>query len=234
MNKARLVWFGGGLALGAIAIRGSVARASDPARLVIDKAIDGEPLQTRKRTKPVSRRFDALFEKHGRGLPLAYLRSLGKRESNLNPRDQDGPAWGLLQVVEVVRRDFNKRHRTSYSRRDLLEPRINVSIATDLLRRIIKSYHRNHPSVPNMQLNWENRRFVELLTFGWNAGWSEAGGVGRVAHYLEAKGLAEMITIDTVHEAAKAARASRHLSNARKVAWCKGVAALFRREWSTP
>ena len=42
-----------------------------------------------------------------------------------------------------------------------------------------------------------------------------------------------MITIDTVHAAAKPAGASRHLSNPRKVAWCKGVAALHRREMLT-
>ena len=108
----------------------------------------------RPRGRPVSRKYDELFSRYGRGLPLAYLRSLGKRESNLNPLDQEGPAWGLLQVIEVVRRDFNKRNDTDYSRRDLLVSRINISIATDLLRRIITSYHRNHPSVPNMQINW--------------------------------------------------------------------------------
>jgi hypothetical protein len=112
----------------------------------------------------------------------------------MNPLEASGPAWGLLQVTEVVRTDFNARHRTRYSREDLLEARINVTIATDLLRRII------------------------------------SGGVGRVARFLEGQGRHQEISIDTIHAAAREAGASRHLSNPKKVAWCKGVAALYWRE----
>jgi len=48
-------------------------------------------------------------------------------ESNLNPRSNEGPAWGLLQVIEVVRTDYNERHGTSYRRADLLDPVVNVT-----------------------------------------------------------------------------------------------------------
>ena len=188
------------------------------------------PVSTPERKGQVSRKYDAIFREHGRGLPIAYLRSLVKRESNLNPRSAKGAAWGLMQVIEVVRKDYNKRHSTRYTRNDLLDPRINVTIGADLLVRIIASYGRNHPDVPNLQETWNNRRFVELLTFGWNAGYSERGGVGKVARYLEQQGRHDDITIDTIHGAARAARASRHLSNVRKVRWCKGVAGLFARE----
>jgi soluble lytic murein transglycosylase-like protein len=194
---------------------------------LIEGVLDGPRLPS---TDSISRRFDALFERYGRGLPVAYLRSLAKRESNLNPADQSGPAWGLLQVIEVVRLDYNKRHGTDHTRLDLLKPETNIAVASDLLRRIIASYQRNHPRVPNMQTRWSNRRFVELLTFGWNAGYSERGGVGRVARYLEERGQAFRIDIDTIHQSARAAGASRHLSNARKVAWCKSVASLYERE----
>ena len=115
-------------------------------------------------------------------------------------------------------------------RADLLKPAVNIRIAADLLRRIADSYERNHPEVENMLEDWNNPRFVELLTFGWNAGYSERGGVGRVVSYLEDRGLAHAVTIDSVHRYAKAAGASRHLSNAKKVAWCKGVALLYTRE----
>ena len=77
--------------------------------------------------------------------------------------------------------------------------------------------------------HWNDLRFVELLTFGWNAGYSEAGGLGRVARYLERLG-AVNITIDQVSAHAKLAGATKLLSNPAKVAWCKGVAALFQRE----
>lgn len=189
------------------------------------------PVPTRPTPKPaeagVPRTYDRIFAEHGHGLPLAFLRALAKRESDMKPRDRQDPAWGLLQVIEVVRRDFNARHQTRYSREDLLDPRINVVIGSDLLRRIIRSYATNHPGAPNLQEDWGNRRFVELLTFGWNAGYSERGGVGRVARYLEGLGRHADITIDTIHANARAAGASRHLSNARKVAWCKSVALLF-------
>jgi hypothetical protein len=84
--------------------------------------------------------------------------------------------------------------------------------------------------VPNLREDWNNRRFVELLTFGWNAGYSERGGVGRVARFLERQGQHNEITIDSIHAAARDAGASRHLSNPKKVSWCKGVVALYSRE----
>jgi hypothetical protein len=180
-------------------------------------------------TKAVSRRFDSMFAEHGRGLPVAYLRALAKRESNMDPFDTVDPAWGLLQVIEVVRLDYNRRHGTTHSRRDLLDPVTNITIVAEALRRIIDSYRRNHPTVPNLQEDFDNPRFVELLTFGWNAGYSERAGVGRVAKYLEARGITDL-TIDTVHASAVAAKASRHLRRADKVAWCKSVRALFQRE----
>ncbi len=223
----KLIWLGGGFALGAMALRASVLRASRPSSLVVDEVLS-KPREAKAGS--VSSPFDSLFSRHGRGIPVAYLRSLAKRESNLNPAERSGPAWGLLQVIEVVRRDYNERHGTRFRRLDLLEPKTNIVIASDLLRRIIASYARNHPSVPNMQQRWNNRRFVELLTFGWNAGYSERGGVGRVARYLEGRGQGSRIDIDSIHQSARAAGASRHLSNARKVAWSKGVAWLYSRE----
>jgi soluble lytic murein transglycosylase-like protein len=176
-----------------------------------------------------ARRWDDVFARYGGGLPVAYLRALAIRESDLNPADRSGPAWGLLQVAEVVRRDYNKKRGTSHTRAELLDPRTNVTIASDLLRTIIASYRKHHSGVANLQLDWGNPRFVELLTYGWNAGFSERGGVGRVVRYLKANGATD-ITIDTVHANAVGAGASRHLARADKVRWCKGVAALFQRE----
>jgi hypothetical protein len=50
-----------------------------------------------------------------------------------------------------------------------------------------------------------------------------------VVRYLEARGTTD-ITIDLVHQYARAAGASRHLSRADKVAWSKSVVALYQRE----
>ncbi len=175
------------------------------------------------------RTFDQIFAAYGHGLPVAYLRALALRESGMNARLADGPAWGLLQVIEVVRQDYNQKTGATYTRQGLLNPIVNVSIASAALATIIEGYARNHPHVANLQENWQNPKFVELLTFGWNAGWSERGGVGRVATFLEQRGVFDL-TIDLVHEAARDAGASPHLSSDAKVRWCKSVVAQYLRE----
>lgn len=177
----------------------------------------------------VSRRYDAVFRPHAGVLPVAFLRALAQRESSMNANEQTGPAWGLLQVVEVVRRDFNKRHGTSYARTDLLDPEVNVRMSTELLHIIVKSYKRNHPDVPNLIMDWGNARFVELLVAGWNGGWSESAGLGRVARYLERRGQTR-ITIDDIFANARAAGAVRFLSEPARRKWSKSVARLYMSE----
>lgn len=175
------------------------------------------------------RRFDALFNRYRGSMPIEYVRALVARESSFHASASAGSAIGLMQIIPVVLGDYNKRHGTTYQREHLVDPRINVAIGCELLRLIIASYRRFHPRILNLQENWDNARFVELLTFGWNAGYSEAGGVGRVARYLEAHGTTD-ITIERVHEVARAAGASKHLSNVAKVRWSKSVTALYLRE----
>lgn len=175
------------------------------------------------------RRFDAVFDRYRGSIPIEYLRALVARESSFNPLARAGSAIGLMQIVPVVREDYNKRHGTPYQPEHLYDPTINVAIGCELLRHIIASYRRFHPRVPNLQENWDNPRYAELVTFGWNAGFSEVGGVGRVARYLEGLGAVD-VTIDQVAAHARAAGASKHLSNPAKVAWCKSVVALYQRE----
>ncbi|MGE3459895.1 MAG: transglycosylase SLT domain-containing protein [Kofleriaceae bacterium] len=175
------------------------------------------------------RRFDAVFERYRGSIPLAYLRALVDRESNGRPDVRTGSAVGLMQIVPVVLADYNKRHGTAVQSAQLVDPATNVAIGCELLHLIANSYRKNHPHVPNLQTDWDNPRFVELLTFGWNAGFSEAGGVGRVARYLEKLGAID-ITLDQITAHARVAGASKHLSNQAKVAWCKSVVALYLRE----
>jgi hypothetical protein len=167
------------------------------------------------------RTYDDVFARCGRGLPISYLRALALHESDMRPRLADGPAWGLLQVIEVVREDHNRRERANYTRPDLLDPAINATIAASAIALIAKSYATNHPSSRNMATDWRNPQFVALVTYGWNAGWSERAGVGRVASYLEQRGVE--VNINAVFDAAKAAGASPHLWNPAKLAWCKLV-----------
>jgi hypothetical protein len=171
------------------------------------------------------RTYDDVFAGSGRGLPVPYLRALALHESDMRPRLADGPAWGLLQVIEVVREDFNRRERKNFTRSDLLDPAVSVTIAASALALIAKSYATNHPNIPNLQPNWRNPQFVALLTFGWNAGWSERGGVGRVASFLEQRGAD--VTVNSVFDAAKASGASPHLANPMKLAFAKQVARQY-------
>jgi hypothetical protein len=167
--------------------------------------------------------YDSIFQKHAGRLPVAYLRALGKRESDLNPRSSDGAAWGLLQVIPAVLKSYNERHGTSHNREELLNPDTNVQIAADLLNRIVVAFGK-HPS-RNLKENWANPEFVKLVTAGWNSGYSEAGGVGRVADYLEQRGIP--VTHDSVFKHAGSAGATEHLSNPAKQSWQRGVAALY-------
>jgi hypothetical protein len=212
----------------------SVPVAEPPAQVDLDPSPVSSPTQV-DGPAGLSREFDPVFDRYREAIPVEYLRALAMRESGMNPSERSGPAWGLMQIVEVVRRDYNRKHRTRYTRADLQDASVNVAMCCWLLREIIAGYQRNHPDVPNLRADWSNPRFVELLTFSWNAGFSEAGGVGRVLRYLKKQRRADLIgalTIDVVHEHAAAAGASRHLQNAKKVAWCKTVVQLYESERS--
>lgn len=180
-------------------------------------------------TTPRVRRFDPVFARYRGDLPIEYVRALVERESDGLPTVRTGVAIGLMQIVPVVLTDYNKRHGTAYGDHHLTDPAFNVAIGCELLRLIIASYRKNHPRIASLQADWNNLRFVELLTLGWNAGFSEAGGLGRVARYLEQLGVDDL-DVDLVSAHAKAAGATKHLSDPAKLAWTKSVAALYQRE----
>lgn len=174
----------------------------------------------------LTREFDELFRLHGQGIPVPYLRALGNAESGLRPSDR----LGLINVVPVAVADYNRRRAASVRPEQMRDPAVNVRVAADTLRAIIDSYRRNHPDVAELAEDWTREAFVGLLTFGWNAGYSETGGVGRVVRFLRRTQPGEPITLDAVADAAHAAGAVAHLSNPRKRSYCKGVVASFRRE----
>lgn len=151
---------------------------------------------------------------------MPFLRALVKRESNFNASDTNGPAWGLMQITEVVRKG------QTASRYDLLNADTNVRIGTGLLKRIVAAFNK-HPD-PNMKEDWGNPEFVNLVLAGWNSGYSEGGGVGKVASYLEDRGIP--VTHDNVFSFASAARATSQLQKPAKQAWQKSVTDLYFRQ----
>ncbi len=172
--------------------------------------------------------YDAVFARHAGGIPIAYLRALAMRESGMNPRatanaSSANAARGLLQVVGVARTEYNRVKGTSIQPDDLWDVDTNVKIAAWLLRTIVAAYAR-HPS-KNLKTDWSNPEFVRLLTAGWNAGYSEGGGVGKVASYLEARG--QPVTHASVVASAGAAGAVDVLGRADRAAWHRSVADLY-------
>ena len=63
---------------------------------------------------------------------------------------------------------------------------------------------------------------------GWNSGYSEAGGVGRVADFLESRGVP--VTHANVFKYSGAAGATKHLRNPTKERWQRTVVDLFYKE----
>ena len=177
---------------------------------------------------PLARDFDPVFETYRSSIPIEFLRALVTRESGMDPAERKGPAWGLMQIIEAVRLHYNRAHKSKYTRGHLLDPRVNVAMGCWLLRTIIKSYEKHHPDVPNLRTDWTNRRWLELVVFGWNAGYSERGGVGKVAHYLKKHGLP--VHLDNVWLYADVAGASRHLQRRDKRDWSKSVVELYLAE----
>lgn len=168
--------------------------------------------------------YDALFAQYAPSVPRTFMRALAKRESDFNPNNASGPAWGLMQIVESVRNSYNKRFGTAYARNDLLNPQVNVAMAGDLLRNIVRGYSK-HPD-RNMREDWSNPEFVKLVLAGWNSGYSEGGGVGKIASWLEARGIP--VTHDAVfHYAPSAAPNTAYLFTDAKRRWQAGVADLY-------
>jgi len=164
--------------------------------------------------------YDGVYAAQCPRVPVEYLHALAAKESDTNPRETKGGAWGLLQVVESVRLDYNKKFGTSYTRQDLLVPAVNVKIACDLFETIARGLGG---------VDWSNITEVNVFTFAWNAGWSQSTGVTGVVRYLREQG--QPVTIDTVSKAAATLPwASKYLTDSSKVTWCKKVGALYLHE----
>lgn len=197
-------------------------RSSEPPASTTSASADARPAE-----RALTRDFDPLFREYGQGIPVSYLRALGNAESGLNPRDR----LGLINVVPIAVRDYNRRHPgANLTPAQMTDPPVNVRVAADTLREIIASYRQHHPDVLELAEDWARTPFLELLTFGWNAGYSEKRGVGRVVRFLRATHPGAPITLDAVADAAHAAGAAATLSNSRKRSYCKGVVAAYRRE----
>lgn len=186
--------------------------------------------------KAIPATYDAVFNAQRGFIPLAFLRALAYSESGMDPLQDmankpnaHSSAVGLFQVMNSVLSDWNLRHpEEPYTREQLKEPWINTKIAVALLERIIKSYTANHRST--LLMDWRDPRWVALLVAGYNAGYSEAGGVGRIVRKMEAGGLPkERVTVEGVQQIAAELRkadpkdSARFLADPNRLAYWKLV-----------
>ena len=155
------------------------------------------------------------------GIPPRYLAAVAHHESSFDPKATNGGATGLFQITPVVLKDYNAQHGTSYGRSDLLDPVFNTRVAVDHIHHILDLYS----TIPALRPDWADRRWVELLTLGWNAGHS---GVARVVQEMRRAGVPpERTTVDTVHAAALAMQYPGHLADAKHARFAKVVTASF-------
>jgi hypothetical protein len=176
----------------------------------------------------ISAAWDPVIERFAGHVPVAFIRALVHGESGGNSQKENptSHAAGLLQITEIVRKDWNAAHADApVSRSDLFDPEINVRIGAALLNRIVQVY-RKHPT---LRPDWSSRRYAELVALGWNAGYSNASGVGLAVTELEAAGATpDDVTVETVARVAGALpTASRFVSRPERVAYAKAIADLY-------
>jgi hypothetical protein len=176
----------------------------------------------------VSAVWDPVIARYAERVPVAFIRALihGESGGNSQKENPSSHAAGLLQITEIVRKDWNAAHAGApVSRSDLFDPEINVRIGAALLNRIVQVY-RKHPT---LSPDWTSRRYAELVALGWNAGYSNASGVGLAVTELEAAGATpDDVTVDTVARVAAALpNASPFVSRPERVAYAKAIADLY-------
>jgi soluble lytic murein transglycosylase-like protein len=176
----------------------------------------------------ISAAWDPVIQRFAGNVPVAFIRALVHGESGGDSQKENrvSHAAGLLQITDIVRRDWNGAHpEAPVSRSDLFDPEINVRIGAALLNRIVQNYRRH----PTLKADWSSRRYPELVALGWNAGYSDRAGVGLAATELEAAGARPAdVTVDSVARVAGGLpQASRFVSLPERVTYAKAVADLY-------
>jgi hypothetical protein len=167
--------------------------------------------------------FEAIFARYAGDIPLPYLRSLSYRESSFRP-DLVHPkshATGLFQITASALKGFNDANKTALKLGQLTDPELNTRVGAFHLGNVIRVYRRYRSLAPD----WSSRRWIELLTLGWNAGHNAIAGL---ASKMESSGMPpERITVDTVSELARATGRGKYVADPARVGWSKSVATLF-------
>jgi hypothetical protein len=167
--------------------------------------------------------FEPIFARHAGAIPQPYLRSLAFKESGFRPEvvHPRSRATGLFQITATALKSFNDANRSELALPHLTNPEMNTRVAVHHLKSVINVYRRYRSLAPD----WSSRRWVELLTLGWNAGHN---AVAALAAQMEASGIpSERITVESVSELARATGRAPYVADPARVTWAKSVASLF-------
>ncbi|MDX2023245.1 MAG: transglycosylase SLT domain-containing protein [Deltaproteobacteria bacterium] len=167
--------------------------------------------------------YEPIFAKYAGAIPQAYLRTLAYKESSfkadvVHPQSN---ATGLFQITSICLQGFNKAKGTALKLAQLKDPNLNTIVAVYHLGHVIGVYAQ----VRSLKPDWTSRRWLELLTLGWNAGHNAIIGL---AKQMEASGLPpERITVDSASQLARATGKGKYVAEPDRVAWSKSVATMF-------
>jgi hypothetical protein len=173
---------------------------------------------------PQTSTLDLVFAKYAGLVPETFLRTLAYKESSLRP-DAVHPtskATGLFQITSTALNSFNQRNGTNYQLQQLVDPDLNTKVASQHLASIINGYKK----LRSLKPDWTNRRWLELLILGWNAGHN---AVASIVSRMESSGIPdERINVDTVSQAAATIGGkAKYVGDSGRVAWAKSVASKY-------
>ncbi len=157
-------------------------------------------------------------------VPPRLILALIDRESGGNPNavNRASGAGGLMQVTKIALLDYNQRHNTKHTMANVLHPDLNVQIGAELLSRIADNYAANN----GLKIDWRSRPFVDLVVLGWNAGYSQKNGVGRVLVQLATE-KRPRTAAEVVRRAEDMGGVVKHLKNQGRLAWTFSVTNRF-------
>ena len=167
---------------------------------------------------------DSPFARYAGVVPENYLRVLSFKESGFRPEvvHPKSHATGLFQITSTALNTFNQRNNSKVTLPQLVDPELNTRVASQHLAGVINVYKRYR----SLQPDWTSRRWLELLTLGWNAGHT---AIASIVERMESAGFPnERINIDTVRQAAEAVGgSSKYVADPGRVSWSKSVASMF-------
>lgn len=143
-----------------------------------------------------------------RGISFNATMAIFENESGMNPSatSAGSSATGLGQILSGTRDLYNQREGKAAglvvaNQAALKDPATNIRVATWLLRTIADLYAATCADA-KWKHNWANRDYVECVSLGYTAGWSDMEGVAGIIRRMTIEKRMPRPTADQVIKAA--------------------------------